>query len=134
MKTFRPFLFLMLALLLGWAIGLYATQHYYEKWIKRYRTHSAFDGVNDRFTILKALRAGDTNGTTELLENQMDNQIMVLGAMIQDVPPDQLQPWDLQLLVQLRAYRAAHPRKTNRPEIDQIVARVLSSTNVQIHP
>jgi hypothetical protein len=133
MKRVRPFLFMLLALLAGWAIGLYSTEHYYEKWIKRYRTHIAFDGVNDRFTALKALRTGDTNGMAELLESQMDSQIMVFGAMIQDLPADQLQPWDLRLLTQLREYRAAHPRKTNRPEIDHLVAGVLSSTSIQNH-
>ena len=133
MKTLRPFLFLIIAMLVGWAIGLYATEHYYEKWIKRYRTHNAFDGVTDRFAVLKALRVGDTNGAAELLESQMDNQIMVFGAMIQNVPADQLGPWDLQLLAQLRDYRAAHPRKTSRPEVDQIVAGFLSPTNSPDH-
>jgi hypothetical protein len=134
MKNIRPLLLLLIALLAGWAIGLYSTQHFYDKWIRRYQTHSALDGVNDRLTALTALRAGDTNGTAELLESQLDGQVMALGAMLQTMPDGQLQPRDLRLLAQLRDYRAAHPRKTGEPEIDQIIANVLSSTNSQNHP
>ena len=134
MKNVRPILFLIIALLAGWAIGLYSTQHFYDKWIRRHQFHSALEGVNDRLTALNALRAGDTNGTAELLEAQLDGQITALGAVLQDMPAGQLQPRDLRLLTQLRDYRAAQPHKTSRPEIDQILAGVLSSTNSQDRP
>src|SRR5271154_1748389 len=131
MKAARPFLLLIIALLVGWAIGSYSTNHFYDKWIRRYQTHSAFDAVNDRLTALNALRAGDTNGTVEILESQLDSQLLVLGAMLQNMPAGQLQPQTIRLLTQLRDYRAAHPGKHNRPEIDQIFAGVLWSTNLQ---
>ena len=134
MKSIRPFLFLTIALLLGWAIGSYSTVHFYDKWIKRYQTRMAFESVNDRLTALNALRAGDTNGTAELLENQLDSQITALVPTLQDPATGQLQPQNFQLLTQLRDYRAAHPRKSSRPDIDQIIASALSSTNSQNHP
>jgi hypothetical protein len=117
----------------GLAIGSYSTDHFYGKWIRRYQTHSAFDAVNDRLTALNALHAGDTNGTVEILESQLDNQLLVLGAMLQNMPAGQMQPQTIRLLTQLRDYRAAHPRKTGRPEVDQIVAKILSPTNSLTH-
>jgi thiaminase len=134
MKTLRPILFLVIALLVGWAVGSYSTEHFYDKWIRRYQTHKAFEGVNERLTVLNALRAGDTNGTAELLESQMDGQIMLLAPFLQEMPAGQLQPQNFRLLTQLRDYRAAHPRKSGQPEIDQIIAVILSSTNSQTHP
>ena len=134
MKTIRPILFLVVALLAGWAIGLYSTEHFYDKWIKRYQTRNAFEGVNDRLSALTALRAGDTNATAELLESQLDGQITRLAPILQDVPAGQLQPQNLRLLTQLRDYRAAHPRKSSGPDIDPIIAAALSSTNNQNHP
>jgi hypothetical protein len=134
MKTIRPILFLIIALLAGWAIGSYSTDHYYDKWIKRYQTRSAFEGVNDRLAALIALRAGDTNGTAELLEGQLDGQIMVLAPILQETPAGQLQPRNLRLLTQLHDYRAANPHKTGGTDIDQIIAGLLASTNIQNHP
>ena len=134
MKSIRPFLFMILALLIGWAIGLYATQHYYEQWIGRYQTRHAFDGVNDRLIVLNPLRAGDTNGAAELLESQLDGQLLMLGTLMQNVSASELQPRQLQLLTQLRNYRAAHPRQTSQPEIDRAVAGVLSATNSDHQP
>lgn len=134
MKKARPFLIVILALLIGWAIGLYTTDHFYEKWIRRYRIRNAFEGINDRFAALNAVRAGDTNGTVELLESQMDGQIMVLGVLIPDLHADQLMPWDIRLITRLRDYRAAYPRKTNSLEIDRIITGALSLTNSQNQP
>ncbi len=131
MKKMRPFLFVVLALLAGWAIGSYTSDHFYNKWIKRYQARNAHDGVSDRLAALKALRAGDTNQVAELLESQLDAQILLLGTVLQDMPAAQRPAADFQILSQLRDYRAAHPRKTNRPEIDQKVAGTLSLTNAQ---
>ena len=133
MKTVRPILFVILALLAGWVIGLYTTDHYYEKWIRHYQMKKTMDGIGDRFAALNAVRAGDTNGTVELLESQMDGQIMVLGAMLQDLQVDQLSPWNIRLMTRLRDYRAAYPRKTNSLEIKQIIMGALSLTNTQNH-
>jgi hypothetical protein len=113
---------------------LYSTDHYYNKWIRRYRIQRAFDGINDRYAPLNAVRSGDTNGTVELLESRMDGQIMLLESMIQDLHVDQLPPWDLRILARARDYRAEYPRKTNSLEINQIIVSVLSLTNTQSHP
>jgi hypothetical protein len=129
MKKMRPLLFSVLALLAGWAIGSYTSDHFYDKWIKRYQARNAHDGVSDGLAALKALRAGDTNQVAELLENQLDTQIMALGTVLQETPAAQRPAADTQLLDQLRDYRFAHPRKTSRSEIDQRVAGVLSLTN-----
>jgi hypothetical protein len=134
MKNIRLVLYLLVALLAGWAIGLYSTQHFYDKWIRRYQAQSAFVGVNDRLTALTALRASDTNGAAEMLEAQLDDQMAVLAPILQGMPTGQLQPRNLRLLTQLRDYRAAHPRKTSRSDIDHIIATVLSSTNSPNRP
>jgi hypothetical protein len=134
MKSSRPYLLLLIALLVGWAVGLYSTQHFYDKWIRRYETHNAFEGVKRSLTALNALHAGDTNGAEEMLESQLNSHIQVLVAMIQNVPAGQLQPQNLRILTQLHDYRAAYPRKDNGSEIDKIIAGVLSSTNIQSRP
>lgn len=134
MKRMRPLLIVLLTLLAGWAIGSYGSDHYYDKWIKRYLARNAHNGVSDRLTTLNALRTGDTNQAAELLESQLDVQIMALGAILQETPAAQRPAADLQLLNQLRDYRAAHPRQTSQTKIDQKVAGVLSLTNAPNHP
>jgi hypothetical protein len=134
MKTVRPWSFLIIALLIGWVGGSFLSDNYYKKWIKNYMTRNALVGVSDRFAALNMLRAGETNRAAELLESQMDSEVIVLGAMIQDVPAAQRPADDIRLLTRLRDYRAAYPRKTSRPEIDQTVAGVFSLTNPQNQP
>ena len=134
MKKIRPLLFLILALLAGWGIGSYTSDHFYNQWIQRYLTRNALDGVSDRLATLNALRAGDTNQVMELLESQLDGQLVALGATMQGPPAAQRPAAEVKLLARLRDYRAVHPRKTSRPEIDQKVAGVLSITNVQNQP
>ena len=133
MKRMHFLLFVILALCAGWAIGSFTSDHFYDQWIKRYLARNARVGVSDRLATLYALRAGDTNQAAELLESQLDGQMLALGAMIQEMPAPQRPAVDIQLLARLRDYRAAYPRKTSRPEIDQRVAGILSLTNVQNH-
>jgi len=134
MKKIRPILFLILALLIGWAIGSYTSDHFYNRWIQRYLARNAISGVTDRLAALHALRADDTNQVVELLESQMDGQIMALGATMQEASITERPAAEAQLLTRLRDYRAAYPRKTNRPEIDQKVTGILSITNAQNQP
>jgi hypothetical protein len=131
MKKVRPILFLLIALLAGWAIGSYSTDHFYVKWIKHYQIHDALAGINDRLIPLTVLQSGDTNRTAELLESQMNDQIKLLGPMLPDL---HVQPWDVRLFTELQNYRAGHPQKTNDPEIDSIISGVLLSTNASNLP
>jgi len=123
----------MLALLIGWAIGSYTSDHFYNKWIQRYLARNAISGVSDRLAALHALRADDTNQVVELLESQMDAQIIALGATMREASTAERPAAEAQLLTRLRDYRAAYPRKTSRLEIDQMVAAVLSVTNMPNH-
>jgi len=133
MKKIRPLLFLILALLAGWGIGSYTSDHFYNQWIQRYLARNALDGVGDRFATLNALRAGDTNQVVELLESQLDGQIMALGAAMRESPAAQRPAAEVKLLARLQDYRAVHPRTTSRPEIDQKVAAILTATNPPNH-
>ena len=133
MKKIRPLLFLILALLIGWAIGSYTSDHFYNKWIQRYLARNALDGISERLTTLNTLKAGDTNQVMELLESQMDAQIMALGATMREASIAERPAGEAQLLTRLRDYRATYPRKTSRPEIDRNVATILSVTNMPNH-
>ena len=134
MKKIRPLLFLILALLIGWAIGSYTSDHFYNKWIQRYLARNAFDGISERLTTLNTLKAGDTKQAMELLESQMDGQILALGSAMREAPAAQPPATELKLLARLRDYRVVYPRKTSRPEIDQKVAALLTATNPTNHP
>ena len=134
MKKMRLVMLVVLALLAGWAIGSYASDHFYDRWIQRYLARNARVCVGDSLANLNALRAGDTNQAAELLESQLDTQILALGAILQAMPVARRPAADIQLLARLRDYRVAFPRKTGRSEIDQQVAGILSLTNAPNHP
>jgi hypothetical protein len=134
MKTARPFLLLLIAILLGWTLGSYTTENFYKKWINRYQLRMAFDGVSERLAVLNAVRAGDTNGTAAFLEGQLDGQIKVLDATVRELHVDQLPPRGIQQLEQLQDYRAKHPPTTNDLETDRIISGILSLTNAQNRP
>ena len=131
MKLSRQILIPIVALLLGWVVGLYSTQNYYDQWILRYQIRNAFSGANDRLVVLKALHDGDSKGAVESLEGQLDNQVVLLEPLLKNSSAEPLTARNVLLMTQLRDYRAAHPRQTSRPELDRTVVRVLSTTREQ---
>jgi hypothetical protein len=131
MKLSRQILIPIVALLLGWVVGLYSTENYYDRWILRYQTRNAFSGASDRLVVLKALRDGDSNNAVESLEGQLDNQIVLLEPLLKNSSAEPLTARNVLLMTQLRGYREAYPRQTSRPELDRTVAGVLSATNNQ---
>jgi len=94
---------------------------------------SSFVGVSDRFTVLEALRAGDTNKAIDILEGQMNGEILVFAGIRNDVPVSKLPPGVVRLVTKVRDYREAHPY-TEGGGIDQTVASILSLTNSTVWP
>ena len=77
--------------------------------------------ASSAFSALRALRAGDTNRAIEGLEEEMDLRLMGLGSLIQAQLPATRRPVDLRLIARIGQYRAAWPRKTQNPEMDQYI-------------
>ena len=132
MKKYLPILIPFLTLIGGLVAGLFISSHFYNKWIENYMTSDTFVALSDRYSVLHALRAGDTNEVVDLLETQMTGDILSFGGMRRDVPADKRRPADIRLLTRVQEYRAAHPWKTtDYPDVDKGVADVFSlvSTN-----
>jgi hypothetical protein len=76
--------------------------------------------------LVQQIRRGDTNAALGALEGELDNNIMVIGAVTEATPAsDRNKQW-LSRIRWLRDYRAEHPRKTEFAAIDEEVAHILS--------
>ena len=76
--------------------------------------------------LLQQIQRGDTNAAMEALEDELDSNIMLIGAVTEATPVSQLDKQWLSRIRWLRAYRAEHPHKTEFAAIDDEVAHVLS--------
>ena len=133
MKRLRSILLTLLVFVIGLVVGCALSAYFGFKWADTYMTNSSFVGVGDRYVVLQALRAGDTNQAIDALEQQMDGQILQFAAMKLDVPLAKLKPSDVRLITRVRDYRAAHPYREDL-EVDRAVASILSLTNKTMWP
>jgi hypothetical protein len=124
---------LVIALLIGLAVGCGLTAYFALKWADSYMTDASFVGVSDRYQVLQALRTGDTNSAINSLELQMNGQILAFAGMKQGIPIAKLKPSDIKLISRVRDYRAMYPYKEST-EIDPTVASILSLTNTTLLP
>jgi len=134
MKKARPYLFALIALLLGWVGGSTYSSRFYDHSIERFQLHAAHSDAAGRLATLQALRTGETNQAAELLESQLDAQVILLGTLLAAQPTAQRPAAEFQLLTQIRDYRHAHPRHSAQPATDQKVAGFLNWTNVVSQP
>ncbi len=83
--------------------------------------------IGSRITTLKHLRAGEKDRAIELLEAELDDNLVAFD------------PWEPyagltartisemnKAIREAEQYRSAHPRKSNRPHVDQMVSNLLS--------
>jgi hypothetical protein len=76
--------------------------------------------------LLKAIRSGDTNEAINTLEEDLDTNILLIGAAVEGTPASQRDRHCVSRIRWLRDYRAQHPRKTEFGAIDEQVAHILS--------
>jgi hypothetical protein len=133
MKRLRSFLLAILIFGVGLACGGALSAFFYIRWIDTYMTSDSFVGISDRFMVLRALRAGDTNEAIDTLEEQMNGQILGFAGMRKDVPLAKLKPADIRLITRVRDYRVVHPYSED-PQLDPVIASILSLTNKTMWP
>ena len=134
MKKARPYLFALIALLLGWVGGSTYSSRFYDHSIERFQLHAAHSDAAARLVTLQALRSGETNQAVELLESELDAQVVLLGTLLAAQPATERPAAEFQLLTQIRDYRRAHPRQFAQPVTDQKVAGFLNWTNAATQP
>jgi len=76
--------------------------------------------------LLQQIHRGDTNAAIEALEDELDSNIMLIGAVTEATPPSERDKQWLSRIRWLRNHRAEYPRKTEFAAIDEEVAHVLS--------
>jgi hypothetical protein len=72
---------------------------------------------------LEQLRRGNTTGTLELLELELDGSLIELGAWMETASPNRWDPSELKTIQNARDYRTKFPRTNGPPEVVEGVAR-----------
>jgi hypothetical protein len=110
--------------LVGLAIGGYVGARLMVSYFGNNWLHEQASDVQSRIFILKHLRAAELGQAVELIEAQLDDDLI-------SIEPDQY--IDGQTIAEIneaireaKEYRATHPRKSNRPHVDQMVTNVFS--------
>lgn len=134
MKEGKSILMAILMLIAGLICGGALAAHFYNRWMESYLTSASCVGISDRYVVLRALRAGDTNQAATFLEQQMDGQILLFAAMKSDLPVASLQRADISLLARVRDYRLVHSYRGDGGDSDRTVASILSMTNKNVWP
>lgn len=83
--------------------------------------------VQSQVVTLRHLRAGETDKAIEVLEAHLDDDLIIFDpeepyAGITDQAISEIN----KAIHEVREYRSANPRKSNRPHVDAMVANVLS--------
>lgn len=121
---------LLLGAMIGAAAGAYGGMRYGKGVILDDCMHQASRDVERLVVTLKYVRSGERDPAVELLESWMDDALVLFDPA---EPYPGLQPKTVALmnkaLQDAKAYRAAHPRKSNRPHVDAMVDNLLSRGN-----
>jgi hypothetical protein len=73
------------------------------------------------------MRSGNTNEALKQMESRLDDEIIALSALVPEQADPKKQAGYIRALKRVREYRAAHPWKSDSPEVNQEVAEALAS-------
>jgi len=107
-----------------WQFARSADKYYAQLMMPEVRRASA--DFSHAAGLLKAIRSGDTNEAIQTLEEDLDTNILMIGAAVQATPVSKRDRQWLSRIRWLREYRAEHPRKPEFTAIDEQVAHILS--------
>jgi len=133
MKKLRLFLAVSVGFLLciGLLILLLSTasvaKQRMEKWSANYAGRGTLFNLGEAYTVLQAIRSGDTNEAIELLESRLDLEVVIASSLVDEQTNQKNRAAYVRLLKKVRDYRIAHPRKTGSAQLDQSVEEALSS-------
>lgn len=116
---------LLLAFLIGGIAGAYISYHVANQYSEDSSMLSLATNAELETSALRALRAKDTEGTFKLLEAILDSKIIFLR--IDDSYSDLTNNAVRRAIQQAKDYRAQYPRKSDYPETDAKVIKVLDS-------
>ena len=117
------------ALVAGLFIGRWQTRRTLESYMAKLMSPEVRRATADfsrAAGLIQQIRRGDTNAALEALEDVLDSNIMLIGAIAEATPPAERDKQWLSRIRWLRDHRAEHPRKTEDAAIDEEVAHVLS--------
>ena len=86
----------------------------------------AFLSAAEPFETLRDLRAGNPAHAIETLESRLDGGIIMLSAVLPEERDQKMRAAYVRLLKKVRDYRAAHPWKSDSPEVQEAVAKALA--------
>lgn len=110
--------------IIGLAIGGYGGMRLMVSYFGNNWLHEQADDVLSRIVILKHVRAAEQGQAIELIETQLDDDLISIepDTYINDQTIAEIN----EAIQKAKEYRSAHPRKSNRPHVDQMVKNVFS--------
>jgi len=116
----------------GWGLGFAFVG--YLNFTQRAQKAVPYVGAWEDLRALRNLRNGDTNSAIESLESQLDSNLVELWIWHKDTPLEKRDLHLLKLVSEVRDYRTKYPRAKQLPEIEQMVAEVLSWSDSKQRP
>ncbi len=111
--------------MLGGASGFYAGVERTAGWMGSNWLSELAEDVKTQVTLLEHLRSGDVEDAVELLESRMDDDLIAIE------PDGRISERTMAgirgAITAVRHYRDLHPRMSNRPHVDGMVAEVLAA-------
>jgi hypothetical protein len=121
----------LVALVGGFFLGQWQTRRTVDRYIAKLMImtpevkHATAD-FSRAAGLLLQIRSGDTNAAIEDLEDELDSNIMEIGAVTEATPVSERDKQWLSRIRWLRDERAEHPRKTEYAAIDEEVAHIFT--------
>ena len=117
------------ALVAGFFVGQWQTRRTVDSYMAKLMSPEVRRATADfsrAAGLIQQIHRGDTNAALEALEDELDSNIMLIGAVTEATPVAERDKQWLSRIRWLRNHRAEHPRKTEFVAIDEEVAHVLS--------
>jgi hypothetical protein len=130
MKKSYVILFVALALIFGAGGGWFAAGYRYGQWANDFASAGTLGDLGEACRALESARSGDTNIALETLESRLDMAIIGWAAQVRETTDSKKREGYVRALARVHAYRTAHPRRTDSPEIDGAVAQALSVASI----
>ena len=126
MKKFAILLAIALALAVGAFAGFRYAGHRFGHAVTDTIASYEFVRASDTFTMLRDLRAGDTNAVFASLEGELDSSVLALRGILDDYPTVEHAKNYTNLLRRIAEYRTTFPYHSDITNMDASVREILA--------
>src|ERR1051326_6380525 len=126
MTNLRAYILATVTMVFGAGMGAGAVYYLFDKGAQHYLATAQTAEIGSAVSVLKRLRAGETNSAAELLEIQLDGALIGLGAMCHQTGVHKRNSMLQKTLARARDYRKQYPRSDENAEVGAAITNALN--------